>query len=87
MLNDMEVYGVIILIPHIANFLMYVYWRVKRVQDSKFGRIREDGTLDVPNPLTLKWVLPYYSRMTEQQATYIMYGLTVMFGVIGLVVG
>ena len=86
MLNDMEVYGVIILIPHIANFLMYVYWRVKKVPDSKFGRIREDGTLDVPNPLTLKWVLPYYRRMTEQQATYIMYGLTTVFGVIGLVV-
>ncbi len=69
MLNDMEVYGVIILIPHIAIFLMYVYWRVKKVQDNKSGRIREDGTLDVPNPLTFKWVLPYYMRMTEQQAT------------------
>ena len=85
MLNA-EVYGAIILIPHIVNFLMYTYWRVKKVQDSKFGRIREDGTLDVPNPLTLKWVLPYYRRMTEQQATYVMYGLTIMCGIIGLVV-
>lgn len=85
MLNA-EIYGVIILIPHIMNFLMYVYWRVNKVQDSKFGRIKEGGMLDVPNPLTLKWVLPYYRRMTELQATYAMYGLTIMFGIIGLLV-
>ena len=86
MLNDMEVYGIIILIPHIINFILYVYWRIKNVQDSKYGKIREDGTLDVPNQLTLKWVLPYYRRMTEQQATYAMYSLTIMFGIIGLIV-
>lgn len=85
MLN-MEVYGVIILIPHIANFLMYVYWRINHIQDSKFGKLRNDGTLEVPNPLTLKWVLPYYWKVTEKQATYAMYGLTIMFGLIGMVI-
>jgi UDP-N-acetylglucosamine--dolichyl-phosphate N-acetylglucosaminephosphotransferase len=84
--NNLEVFGVIIMIPHIVNFLMYVVWRIKKVGEVKFGRIRADGTLEVPNNLTLKWVPPYYYRMTEQRATFIMFGLTTLFGVIGLLV-
>jgi UDP-N-acetylglucosamine--dolichyl-phosphate N-acetylglucosaminephosphotransferase len=79
--------GFIMLIPHTINFLMYVYWRIMhklRPEDErwrivKFGRIREDGTLEVPNPLTLKWVLPYYFRVTEKQAVLAMYSLTAIF--------
>ncbi|MGA2913311.1 MAG: UDP-N-acetylglucosamine-1-phosphate transferase [Methanoregula sp.] len=77
--------GFIMFIPHTVNFLMYVYWRLnlRKYPLTKFGRIRNDGTLDVPNPLTLKWVLPYYFRMTERQGAYAMYGLTALFCVIG----
>jgi UDP-N-acetylglucosamine--dolichyl-phosphate N-acetylglucosaminephosphotransferase len=77
--------GFIMLIPHTVNFLMYVYWRlnVKKYPLAKFGRMRDDSTLEVPNPLTLKWVLPYYFRVTEKQGTYAMFGLTVLFCVIG----
>ena len=86
--------GIIMLFPHIINFLMYLYWRIqhKRHPDDekwkivKWGRVREDGTLEVPNRLTLKWVLPYYFRMTEQQATYAMYLLTTVFCVLALFV-
>jgi len=78
--------GFIMLIPHTVNFLMYVYWRFKKYPQVKFGRVREDGTLEVPNPLTLKWVLPYYRRVTERQATYAMYAVTVLFGIIGILV-
>lgn len=78
--------GFIMLIPHTVNFLLYVYWRLntKKYPIAKFGRERDDGTLEVPNPLTLKWVLPYYFRMTERTAGYCMYSLTTLFCVIGL---
>ncbi|MBN1195559.1 MAG: UDP-N-acetylglucosamine-1-phosphate transferase [Methanomicrobiaceae archaeon] len=80
--------GFIMLIPHTINFLLYVYWRLRtnRYPIAKFGREREDGTIEVPNPLTLKWVLPYYVRVTEQQATVVMYVLTAAFCAIGFVV-
>lgn len=84
-LYNLEVFGVIILLPHIANFLMYVVWRMKKLGEVKFGEVREDGTLRVPNPLTLKWLLPYYFRMTEPQAVIVMYLLTTLFGFLGLI--
>jgi UDP-N-acetylglucosamine--dolichyl-phosphate N-acetylglucosaminephosphotransferase len=73
--------GFVMLIPHTVNFLMWVYWKLnmKRIPHQKFGRIRPDGTLEVPNRLTLKWVLPSYFRMTEPQATVAMFGLTAIF--------
>ncbi len=86
-LNNMEVFGVIILIPHIINFLMYVVWKVRKVGEIKFGQLREDGTLKVPNPLTMKWILPYYHRVTEQQAILVLYLLTAVSGAFGLIIG
>ncbi|WP_245619010.1 UDP-N-acetylglucosamine-1-phosphate transferase [Methanogenium cariaci] len=67
--------GFVMLIPHVINFLLYVYWRLRpeKYPVAKFGKIREDGTLEVPNPLTLKWVLPYYFPMTERQGVNVMY--------------
>lgn len=84
--------GFVMLIPHTTNFLMYVYWRImhklhpedSRWQKVKFGRTREDGTLEVPNNLTLKWVLPYYFRLTEKQNVVAMYALTIVFCVAAL---
>ena len=75
--------GFVMLIPHVINFLMYVYWRIKKFPPDKFGKIRYDGTIEVPNPLTLKWFFLYYKRMTEQKATCLMYLLTAVFCVIG----
>jgi UDP-N-acetylglucosamine--dolichyl-phosphate N-acetylglucosaminephosphotransferase len=84
-MQDFVVSGFIMLLPHTVNFLLYVYWRLRidKYPFQKFGRVREDGTLEVPNPLTLKWVLPYYFRVTEREATLAMYGLTAIFCVIG----
>ncbi|AKB25976.1 Phospho-N-acetylmuramoyl-pentapeptide- transferase [Methanosarcina sp. MTP4] len=76
--------GFIMLIPHTVNFLMYVYWKVKKFPPAKFGKDRGDGILEVPNPLTLKWVLPYYYNVTEKQATYAMFLLTSVFCAIGI---
>jgi UDP-N-acetylglucosamine--dolichyl-phosphate N-acetylglucosaminephosphotransferase len=78
--------GFIMLIPHTVNFLMYVYWRVRKYPVAKFGALRVDGTLEVPNPLTLKWVLPYYIRVNEKQATWAMFAVTGVFCVIGVFV-
>jgi len=83
-LYNLEIFGVVILLPHIVNFLMYVVWRVKRLGEVKFGEVREDGSLRVPNPLTLKWLLPYYWRITEPQAVLILYLLTTISGFLGL---
>jgi UDP-N-acetylglucosamine--dolichyl-phosphate N-acetylglucosaminephosphotransferase len=78
--------GFIMLIPHTVNFLLYVYWRlnVRKYPIAKFGKERDDGTVEVPNPLTLKWVLPYYFRMTERTSGYCMYGVTALFCIMGL---
>jgi UDP-N-acetylglucosamine--dolichyl-phosphate N-acetylglucosaminephosphotransferase len=76
--------GFVMLLPHTVNFLMYVYWRLRGYPQVKFGGVRDDGTLWVPNNLTLKWVLPYYFRMTEKQATYAMFALTGIFSVLGI---
>ena len=38
-------------------------WRLE-----KFGKVRADGTQEVPNPLTLKWVLPYLLFPYEREA-------------------
>ncbi len=78
--------GFIMLVPHTVNFLMYVYWRVKKYPQVKFGSVRDDGTLEVPNNLTLKWVIPYYRRVTERQAAYAMYVVTAVFCVIGILI-
>ena len=86
--------GFVMLIPHTVNFLMYVYWRIKnklkpndpKYKITKFGGLRKDGTLRVPNALTLKWVLPHKYRITEKQAVLVMYLLTIVFCVIGFFV-
>ena len=77
--------GFVMLIPHTVNFLLYVYWRLRiaRYPVAKYGSVREDGTVEVPNPLTLKWVLPYYFRISEQRATYAMFSVTAVFCAIG----
>lgn len=80
--------GIIMLLPHTVNFLMYFYWRIRRkicqmrgtptgeYASFKFGQLREDGTISVPNRLTLKWLPPYYHSMTEREIVMIMYALT-----------
>ncbi|WP_202320051.1 MraY family glycosyltransferase [Archaeoglobus neptunius] len=92
--NGFLVSGFIMLVPHVVNFLMYVYWRLMRKlhpedprwESVKFGKVREDGTIEVPNSLTLKWVLPHRFRMKEWQIVLAMYSLTFIFCIFGLFV-
>jgi hypothetical protein len=58
----------------------------RRYARAKYSKIREDGTLEVPNPYTLKWVLPHYYRLSEKQATMAMWAVTAVFCVLGFFV-
>jgi len=85
-----EIFGLIILIPHIVDFLLYlssITIAGKKFNDIKFGKLRKDGTLEAPTPLKLKFLFPYYFRLTEKQTTWILYGVTALFCVIALMVG
>lgn len=83
-LQGLEFIGLVMLLPHIINFLIYLYWRIRRVPHMLYARVHEDGTLEVPNPFTLKWVLPYYFRITEKDSIFSMYLLTALFCSIGI---
>ncbi|MFC2154534.1 hypothetical protein ACFLRC_03515 [Candidatus Altiarchaeota archaeon] len=85
LLFNIEIFGIIILTPHIVNFLLYFYWVISGRKITKWGRTRKDGTIRVPNRLTLKWIPPYYFKMKEAQCTYAMWGVTTFFCALGLI--
>jgi len=78
-LLGLEFIGFVMMTPHLVNFLIYLYWRIMRVPSELHGRVREDGTLEVTRPLSLKWLLPYYFRVTEEKSILSMYLLTALF--------
>ena len=86
-LSNIEFFGVIILIPHIVNFLMWMYWC--KIMDKephvKFAQVKEDGILNPPNGLTLKYLVAKWFKVTEPNAVIICYGITIIFGIVGLV--
>ena len=86
-MNNLEIFGIIILFPHIINFLLWLYWcfNMGKHPHIKFGKLRKDNTLKVPNALTVKYAVCYFFRLTELQATLILYGITTLFCVVGLV--
>ena len=87
-LNNMEFFGVVILLPHIINFLMSVYAELikgYKKERNIFGKLCKDGTIEPPDYPTLKWLLARYAKLTEKQLTHIMYSLTGVFCLIGLI--
>jgi UDP-N-acetylglucosamine--dolichyl-phosphate N-acetylglucosaminephosphotransferase len=85
-LANMEMFGVIILIPHIINLLMWIYWGIRKYPYAKFGKLRQDGTIEAPNSLTIKYLVTRIFKVTEPEAVWVCYAITAVFGVIGLVV-
>ncbi|MFH1836069.1 MAG: hypothetical protein ABH851_07775, partial [Methanobacteriota archaeon] len=87
-LSNQELFGVIILIPHIINFIIDTWTlKIRKIPLEKFGRIRRDGTVVSPPSMkfvSLKFLVTYYFRLTEQQAVIILYGITLVFCVVGL---
>ena len=51
----------------------------------KFGFTDLDGKLHVPNNLTLKWLPNYYFGFNEEVSTKIMFLLTAIFCLTGLI--
>ena len=87
-LNNIEFFGVVILIPHIINFLGSVWQEVIKgnmLKEKLFARVRSDGTIEPPKFFTFKWFPAYFLRLTEKQLTYIMYVITGAFCIIGLI--
>lgn len=86
--NNLELFGVFILIPHIINFIMDTWTIVIRgVPDVKFGRLRRDGTIEPPPTMrfkSLKFLLCSRWRLTEAQATMILMIPTAVFGTLGV---
>tara|TARA_B100000029_G_C17437487_1_gene910205 strand:- start:594 stop:806 length:213 start_codon:yes stop_codon:yes gene_type:complete len=52
----------------------------------KFGSLRDDLTIIPPNRLTLKWIFNYYLDLKENQTTHILYVLTGLFCILGLLI-
>lgn len=90
-------FGFFILIPHTVNFLLWIVWLImmKRHPEEyleeggthrKFGYVRDDGTLEVPNRLTLKWIPNHYWKFSEQQSVIVIYLITGLFCIFGLTI-
>ena len=86
-LYNMEFFGVIILIPHIINFLMFVYseW-VKGIikRTTIVAKLRDDGTIEPPAYLTMKWFPAYFFKLKEWQCVLINYAITIAFVTLAL---
>jgi UDP-N-acetylglucosamine--dolichyl-phosphate N-acetylglucosaminephosphotransferase len=85
-LANIEWFGVVLLIPHIVNFVLWLYWcrMMHKVPHVKFAPVRRDGTIDAPNGLTMKYLVAKWFRVNEWQAVLVCYGITFVFGVVGL---
>jgi UDP-N-acetylglucosamine--dolichyl-phosphate N-acetylglucosaminephosphotransferase len=87
-LSNQELFGVIILIPHIFNFIIDTYTlKIRKIPLVKFGELQEDGTIKAPPTMkyvSLKFLVTHYFRLTEPEAVLILYGITLMFCIMGL---
>ena len=89
-------FGFFVLIPHIFNFFLWLIWLnlMRKFPDKyldhndsheKFGFTDSEGKLHVPNNLTLKWLPNYYFGFNEEVSTKLMFLLTAIFCLTGLI--
>ncbi len=74
--NGLYLAGVVMLAPHILDFLLFVYTKAAGLPFKKFGRLREDGTVEAPYPYKLKFLLPYYFHLSEQRTVVLLWALS-----------
>ncbi len=87
-LTNAWIFGIVLLLPHIVDFLMYIYsvtYAGNRFLDIKYGSLRKDGTIKAPTPLKLKFLFPYYFKLNERKTVWLMYLLSIISGSLGLV--
>jgi len=88
---DLEFFGVVILVPHIANFVLWLLWVLlmkkdpKKYAHVKFGQLKKDGRIDAPNYLTVKYAMSRIFNLNEKHSTWACFALTCVFGIIGIV--
>lgn len=85
-IKGLFIFGIFILLPHIVDFVMFMYLKVNGKPFIKFGELRKDGTLKVPNPFKMKFLLPYYFRLSEKEVVHYLYGITILFCFTGLII-
>ncbi len=87
--NQLLWFGIFILFPHIVNFIMDTWTLViRRIPDKKFGKLRKDGTVKAPRSMkfkSLKFLIVSWFKLNERQATWILYGITTVFCVVGII--
>jgi UDP-N-acetylglucosamine--dolichyl-phosphate N-acetylglucosaminephosphotransferase len=87
-INNLEIFGIIILIPHIVNFILDTWvLAIRKIPDAKFGSVAKDGIIIAPKSVrfkSIKYILTYYMRLREKEAVYIIYGITILFCIIGV---
>ncbi len=82
--NGLFLAGIVMLAPHILDFLLFVYTKVAGIPFKKFGRLREDGTIEAPYPYKLKFLFPYYFHLSERQAVRILWALSLAASILSL---
>lgn len=89
-INQLEFFGIIILIPHIINFLMDTYTlKIKKVPLVKYGKVSKKGKIIAPTSMrfvSLKFFVTHYFRLTEKQAVLVCYAITIAFCVLGFII-
>jgi UDP-N-acetylglucosamine--dolichyl-phosphate N-acetylglucosaminephosphotransferase len=87
-LKNINIFGIIILIPHILNFLMDTYTlKIRKLPLIRFGELREDKTICIPPSmkyLSMKFFVSSCFNMTEKQAVIVQYAITSFFCILGL---
>ena len=76
--------GLVMLGPHILDYLLWSYARAKGLKFVKFGSVDEDGNLQAEDPYKLKFAILKQWDLTESQATLFLWGLTAIFVVLAL---
>jgi UDP-N-acetylglucosamine--dolichyl-phosphate N-acetylglucosaminephosphotransferase len=88
-LNNMELFGFVIFIPHVVNFIIDLWTlKIRRVPLAKFGGIRPDGTIAPPPTMkfvSLKFLVTSILPLRETEAVLVLYGITILFGILGVV--
>lgn len=77
--NGFFLAGIVMLVPHITDFFLFLIAKLTGRGFIKFGTLRPDNTIEAPYPFKLKFLLPYYLPLTERQTVRILYVVTALF--------
>ena len=89
-INNYYFFGIIILLPHIINYLMDFWtFKIKNREDIKFGSVDENGFIVVPKEISsksIKFFICYNYNLDEKSAVYIIYLPSILCAILGLII-